>query len=261
MKQMACGLLLGLGLSTGFAGTMGDAALPTNFNGFYAGLGTGMLNLLTKNAFSTSSITSAPPATGKLSFTDSAVLFDGHLGYGQLFNQNTYLGAKTFVYYTPLQHIYTRSFTASTDSFLTNGNHVDTFTAKPIYNIDAILGFEVLPHVLPYLEAGVSFSNIKANYKSFRTQSNLASNNQFAYSNDMTSNSYKTGYNVGIGANYLVQKNWFLSSELIYNYLGTGAVNQSVNVPQVNAVQAFSNKTTNQAVSLLASISYLFPTA
>lgn len=261
MKQITCGLLLSLGCSTGFAGTMGNSGLPKDFNGFYAGLGTGMLNLLTKDAFSTSTNTGAPPVTGKLSFTDSSVLFDGHLGYGTLFNQNAYLGAKTFVYYTPLQHLYTRSFTASTGSVLTNGSHDDTFAVKPIYNIDAILGFEVLPHVLPYLEAGVSFSNVKANYKSFRTQSNLVTNNQVAYSNNMTSSNYTTGYNVGIGANYLVQKNWFLSSELIYNYLGTSAANQSVNVPLSNTVQGFSNKATNQAVSLLASISYLFPTA
>lgn len=261
MKQIVSGLLLSLGCSISFAGTMGNIGTPNNFNGFYAGLGTGMLNLLTKDSFASSTNTGAAPVTGNLSFTDSSVLFDGHLGYGKLFNQHTYLGAKTFAYYTPLQHIYTRSFTTTTGSVLTNGNHVDTFAVKPIYNIDAILGFEVLPHVLPYLEAGVSFSNVKANYKSFRTQSNLASNNQIAYSNDMTSNTYKTGYNVGIGANYLVQKNWFLSSELIYNYLGTGAANQSVNVPQSNTVQAFSNKATNQAVSLLASISYLFPSA
>ena len=102
--KMTLSILLSLGAYGAQAGTMGHVELKPNFGGFYTGLGTGMFNLITTDAYSATRNPAALPSIhGQRNFTDSAVLFDGHLGYGKMFNQNTYLGAKASVQYTPLK--------------------------------------------------------------------------------------------------------------------------------------------------------------
>ena len=130
---------------------------------------------------------------------------------------------------------------------------------KPIYNIDAILGYEVFPHLLPFVEAGVSFANVNSNNIKHNAVSNLASGTIMNYSTALNFGSYKTGYNVGLGSNYQLSRNWFLSSEIIYNYLGKNSASRTVNLPDLSGSEAISTSRTFQLVSLLASVSYLFP--
>lgn len=258
--KMFLGSLLCITACGSHAGAMGNANLESSFSGFYTGLGTGMLTLLTNDAYSvTRNPATRPPTNGRVNFTDSAVLFDGHVGYGKMFNQKTYLGAKASIQYTPLTHTVSGPFSTTSGPTLIVGNNTDVLSVKPIYNINAVLGYEALPSVLPFVEAGVTFGNVDINYQSTRTQSNLTTPSNIAYVLGLKSNKYLTGGNVGIGANYLLNKNWFLSSELIYSYLGKGTVNNSVLVPSTNPVlESHSRTKTNQAVALLASISHLF---
>jgi len=65
-------------------------------------------------------------------------------------------------------------------------------------------------------------------------------------------------YNVGLGLHYQLKKNWFLSSELIYHYLDQPPVQSSTVVNNVD-MPYFSKAKMNQNMSLLASISYSFP--
>lgn len=258
-KKAIAGFLLSVGLSGVQAGTMGNIEPAPDFSGFYAGLGTGMLTLLSSNDYSVGfSPAIRPPVSGHADFTDSAVLFDGHLGYGKMFNQRTYLGAKASVQYTPLKYTLDAPFSSVTGPLLRVGDAQDTFSLKPIYNINAVLGYKILPRLLPFVEAGVTFANVETRYITAITQSNLLTGVNTGYSSVLNSNKYTTGGNVGIGANYLVNKNWFLSSELIYSYLGRATVNSSVAIPSISSLEAHSRTKTNQAVSLLASISYLF---
>lgn len=259
MKQLTGGLLFGLAANVAFAGAMGDVAVANHFDGFYAGLGTGMLTLLTEDAY-TSTRSTGRVSSGQPSWSDAAVLFDGHIGYGRMVAPTTYLGAKGSVYYTLLQQKYTPSYSVPLSaSTLLNSSHTDTYSLKPIYSIDAVLGYEVMPNLMPFVEAGVSFANVKANYLTRRTVSDLAANTVSAYSNNMTSDTYRTGGNVGMGASYLVKSNWFLSAELLYHYLGQTNTSQTVVEPTTGTTVTFANQSTNQSVSLLASISYLFP--
>lgn len=193
-------------------------------------------------------------AHAKLS--DNTNLFDGHVGYGKYFNQNMYVGAKTSVYHTALDHALTAPFSATTSA-----THQNAYATEPVYNIDAVFGYETYPHLLPFLEAGVSIANLeRKGVMSTASNARLLAKNSL-YANLLNANQYTAGYNVGVGANYQLKKNWFLSSELIYNYLGKDAAGPA-KVPTSSVMTATDSKLkSNQAISLLASVSYLFPTS
>ena len=127
-------------------------------------------------------------------------------------------------------------------------------TVKPIYNIDAVLGYEIAPNILPFIEGGVSFSSVYTN--SFVTESHTmmpGATSSYVDRFQNNASGFKTGYNVGIGANYQPKKNWFLSSELVYHYLGKYS-NNYVNGPDID-----TRNRKYQLVSLFAGVSYLFP--
>lgn len=220
----------------------------TDFNGLYAKLNA---RTLPDPHLQWSSGTHA-------TLSDNTSLFDGHVGYGKYFNQNMYLGAKTSVYHTPLEHALAAPFSAIMSS---SSPHQKTYAAEPVYNIDAVFGYETYPHLLPFLEAGVSIANLeRAGDLSTTNNARLLAKNSL-YGNLLNANQYTTGYNVGVGANYQLKKNWFLSSELIYNYLGKDAAGPA-KVPTSSVMTATDSKSkSNQAISLLASVSYLFPTS
>lgn len=260
LKRKVLSAVLTMSVSCVFAGTMGAVESNPNFGGFYAGLGTGMMTLMSNLSYSVTRVpTLSPSYSGKASYTDTAVLFDGHLGYGQMFHEKAYLGAKASVFYTPLKHEQQGPYAAANGSLLTISNNMNTLTLKPFYNVDAVLGYEVLPHLLPFVEAGVTFANVNTRYRGARTQSNVSTGTTSYYSFALNSNKYTTGGNVGVGAKYLVNKNWFLSSELIYSYLGKDSVGTSIAVPATTTTDNHNRSRTNQAVSLLAGVSYLFP--
>lgn len=259
MRRQIFAIGLWSGFSSIFAGTMGQGVMPYDFSGYYGGLGTGFSTFFDSDKHSTV-LTSAPTATtAKSKSTQSAILFDGHLGYGRFIQQNTYLGAKGSVYYTPLESLAHSTKMIAGGDTLTSINNINYTTIKPVYNIDAIFGYEVYPHLLPFVEAGVSFANVSAKDTQKNIRTNLTTSTSYGYSALLTPSGYKTGYNVGLGTNYQLSKNWFLSSELIYNYLGKHTATDTVNVPVSVGTQTDTTNRTYQLVSLLASVSYLFP--
>jgi len=241
-----------------YAGTMGPVD-DLSFAGFYAGLGVGQTTIFSKDDFTVTVPGVGVVRSGANRDTDSAVLFSGQLGYGAMFAQSTYLGVKGSVFYTPLKDTDNYSYSSSgVPALLING--VDSFTrsVKPIYNVDLVLGYEIMPRVLPFVEGGVSFANVKHNFTALGTVSSLTPNIVSEYAGSNVLDTYKTGYNVGIGANYLPARNWVLSTELVYNHLGKRDITlTNVALPAGTSATHFRNES-NQAVSLLFSASYLF---
>lgn len=230
-----------------------------DLRGFYAGLGSGFTTFFNDDAHSITLTNPALYEPGHFKSTDSAVLFDGHLGFGQFIKKDTYLGAKTSVYYTPLEHLSSPQLVASANNITTTAKNTSQTTLKPIYNVNAILGYEIYPHLLPFVEGGVSFSNVKTSAQQTNTRTNLNSGSSYKYTLPLNSDGYKTGYNVGLGANYQMSKNWFLSSELIYNYLGKHSSSATITLPADAGTQNSANNRTFQMISMLASVSYLLP--
>ena len=244
--RMLLSMLFSLGLSSTFAGTMGSAEPPTDFSGLYLGLGTGYASFFAAD--------DQLGVNRQDRSTTGFVEFDGHVGYGQFIKEKTYLGAKGSVYYTPLEFLHDRPFLQDQGSGIKTGYLETKATVKPIFNLDAVLGYEIYPHLLPFVEAGVSFANVNTKAvvgESFVTIPGAASSSVTRFDNNASG--YKTGYNVGLGASYQAKQNWFLSTELVYNYLG-----QYSNHYQ-NGADVDTRVRTYQVVSLFASVSYLFP--
>lgn len=248
-------LFLGTNL---FAGSMGPI-VENNFSGFYAGLGTGFISLFTSDKFTVQRPGFGTIRSGEDKSTNTAVLFSGQVGYGAMFHQKTYLGGKASVYYSPLEDTKQIAYAAARGPFeLASGQDTVTRSLKPIYNIDAVLGYEFLPNLLPFVEAGVSFANIKHKFAFEGALTNLRNGIVSNYSGATTLDSYKTGFNVGLGANYLIYQNWMVSGELVYHDLGKPNLNFT-NVSALGEVATHDREELSQSVSLLASVSYLFP--
>src|SRR3990167_7589075 len=110
-RKLALSIFLSLGINAINAGTMGEMTPANTFGGLYIGLGTGMLTLISEQTYSTVRVPSIrPPSSGELDYTNSAVLFDGHVGYGAMITPQFYLGAKASIQYTPLEDIHEAPF-------------------------------------------------------------------------------------------------------------------------------------------------------
>jgi opacity protein-like surface antigen len=141
---------------------------------------------------------------------------------------------------------------------LASGQDSFTRSFKPIYNIDAVLGYEMFPGLMPFVEAGVSFANVKHDFVFEGAITSLNTNQVNNYTGLITLDTYKTGYNVGIGANYLTHANWILSGELVYHDLGKNNLTLT-NVATSDLISTHFRTERNRAVSLLANVSYLIP--
>ena len=110
------------------------------------------------------------------------------------------------------------------------------------------------------MEAGVSFANMRHVAKFNGIQYNIENDSTHDYSHSLTTDGYKTSYNVGIGSYFLVQKNWFFSTELVYNGMGTRTSSSTTVVPgnPTDTVNR-TTKSSYDAVSLFAGVSCLFP--
>ena len=251
-------ILLVLGCSNLFAGTIGVSAGSTyDFNGLYAGLGTGFTSLFTTDSFNTTRSNVSTLAGDTNRYTETAVLFTGNLGYGAMIDQKIYFGAKGSIYYTPLETLNETGFTTPEGTVLTVGNNSITSLVKPFYNIDAVLGYEFLPHFLPFVEAGVTFANANRNYIFKRTRTDVVSGSNVSYKSTVNLDNYETGYNVGIGFNYQVKKHWIFSTELVFNDLGKNAGAATVGIPGTAITEMQSRKMSTNAMALFASVSYL----
>ncbi|MBL7481186.1 outer membrane protein [Legionella bononiensis] len=250
---------LSLALSNVFAGTMGPINDTTGFGGFYAGLGTGFTTVISHDDYTITRPGFGTIRQGTHKVTNSAVLFSGQVGYGLMFNQNTYLGGKASIYYTPMENSYQISYSSARGpNQLATGQDSFLRSFKPIYNIDGVLGYEMFSHFMPFVEAGVSFANVKHQFVFEGAVTNLTTGVANNYVGLANLDSYKTGYNVGIGANYLATPNWILSGELVYHDFGKNNFNITNVISPTNLATHFRQES-NQAVSLLATVSYLIP--
>ncbi len=74
-----------------------------------------------------------------------------------------------------------------------------------------------------FVEGGVSFSDVKHYFDIKRTRTNITTLSNTEYTSSLNFDQYKTGYNVGIGANYLASTSCFFFSEVVYNNLEMSA--------------------------------------
>lgn len=170
----------------------------------------------------------------------------------------TYLGIKGSVYYTPLNNLTETGFSGPAGSILIVGNNSIRTQLQPIYNIDGVLGYEVWEHFLPYFEAGISFADIHNNYTFKRTRTNLATSSIVKYQYGPNINNYKTGFNVGVGANYQPHPHWIFGSELVYNYIGKTSGNDFISIPGTTDIETQYRNTQGNNVALFCTASYLF---
>jgi len=254
-KCIAASCMLALGMHGVYAG---DMAKPSyDFDGAYLGLGSGFMTLISQTARGN------VRGNGTKNFTDTAILFTGDIGYGRMVKEDFYLGLKGSVYYTPLNHLNEGSIASSGKSRLVVGDNEVTTSLQPIYNIDAVLGYEVLPHLLPFVEAGVSFSTVNTRYRLKRTETLVSTpTSTVQYGSVFTVGGNETSYNVGLGMNYQPHKNLFFSTELMYNDLGQRRGTTTMIVPPVAGADARTDSDTRTVTSkdvvLFGSVSYLF---
>lgn len=249
-----------LSTQIGFAGTMGDVK-ENAFNGAYIGLGTGVLTNLTTNTYTTTNYGTAPSISPSIHDSSSGVMFSGNIGYGKNVYENVYLGAKASILYTPINTIFGDSFSVTPSSNLVVGNNDISTSFKPIYNINAVIGYEIKPRVLPFVEGGVSFTGIDRRYVLSRTFTNLQTSSNVAYSNLFTLNKYTTGYNIGLGANYRPESNWMFSGELMYFGFGKISDTKSFSIPANNLIGTTLTNTkgvTLNTLAVFATVSYFF---
>ena len=259
-------IFLGSFLSNTFAGSMGAVESNADFSGLYAGLGTGFTNIMTKTSYSStySQYGGYFDESNHSKYNNTPVLFTGQIGYGKMLSQTMYLGAKGSIYYTPFEINTPRrngkNLSIPISNTLLNSNFTSKASIKPIYNVDIVLGYEVLPHLLPFIEAGFTFANVIQKFNSNRSFTNTVTGEAISYNHVLSLDKYATRYNVGIGANYLVRKNWFLFSELVYNDLGKNAASVQINIPfNGSLTEVYSRSEQNKIISLFAGVSYLFP--
>lgn len=244
-----------------FAGSMGEVK-ENAFNGAYVGLGTGVLTNFTTNTYTTTNYYGGASSIAP-SIHDSAsgVMFSGNLGYGKTIYENVYLGAKASILYTPINTTFGSGFSVVPSTNLVVANNDINTSYKPIYNINAVLGYEIRPRILPFVEGGVSFTGINRRYLLSRTFTNLESSSSVAYANMFTLNKYTTGYNVGLGANYRPQSNWMFSGELMYFGFGKISQTKSFAIPANNLIGTSVTNTkgvTLNTLAVFATVSYFF---
>ena len=146
-------VLLITGMHAAIAGGMDNTNNTYDLNGIYAGVGTGFLNFFYHDNHTISLTNPSIANTTIISASNTCILFEGHLGYGQFINPNTYLGAKGAVYYTPLAMLNQESSMLVSNNILTTNNNINQITITPIYNIDVVLGYELYSHILSFVEA------------------------------------------------------------------------------------------------------------
>lgn len=242
------------------AGSMGPETTPS-FDGAYIGVGTGVISLFNNDNFRTQRSNSTRIAgAGEVNrYTDTAIQFNGNLGYGKMMQQKAYLGAKAAIYYSPIQLAGETNYSIPLGTNVITGTNTIRTNLKPIYNIDGVLGYELFPHLMSFVEAGVSFSNVQRNYEFSRSYTNLTTPaDTFRYSYLLNLSAYKTSYNVGLGLNYLLHNNFFMSFEVLYNDLGKRTGESSTLMGDTGVSERQSRTVYSNAVSAFASASYLF---
>lgn len=242
------------------AGTLGAPQVP-DFNGVSLGLGTGFISIFNNDNFRTqrSNSTRVAGAAEVNRYTDTAVQFNANLGYGKMFKEKTYLGAKAAVYYSPFENAGETNYAVPLGSTVLIGTNTIRSSMKPMFNIDGVLGYALLPRMLSFVEAGVSFSNMRRDYEFTRVFADLPDpSNTFRYSYLLSLDAYKTSYNVGVGLSYLLQQHLFLSFEVLYNDLSKRTGGSSTFMGDTGISERQTRTVYTSAVSAFASASCLF---
>ncbi|MCR9191324.1 MAG: outer membrane beta-barrel protein [Gammaproteobacteria bacterium] len=239
-----------------FAGSMGPIESTYDFGGLYGGLGAGVISVYSAEQFAT---TRTRTASDVSRVTDTLVMFSGDVGYGRMIRQNTYLGIKGSIYYAPQETSTNNSFATPSSSTVTLGNNTFNSIYRPIYNIDAVIGYEFIPHLMPFFEAGVTFANINRSFLSKRTRTDLTTNSSVTYKYIINMDDYETSYNVGVGLNYQPHKNVILSTEFVYADLGSNNGAASAPIPGTSLTEYQTRKLNSNALAILATVSYLIP--
>jgi len=241
---------------------MGSSNTSYDFDGGYLGLGTGLISIFTKDTFSLTNYGNNGPSSGNLRNTYTGILFSGNIGYGEMIKKSVYLGAKASIVYTPLNGFYSSGFSLTPGTGLVVGDNQTETSFKPLYNIDAVLGYELYDHVLPYVEAGATWSGMKREYVLNRSITNLSNTDTVQYAALLSLNKYSAGYNVGMGINYQPHKNWFFSSELVYYGLGKLTASKNTAIPANNLIPnniVVNTKIVHYSnVAFIVGLSYLF---
>ncbi len=243
-----------------FAGTMGAVETPS-FDGLYLGLGTGFISIFNNDSFRTqrSNSTKVAGIPEVNRYTNTAVQFNANLGYGKMFKEKTYLGAKAAVYYSPFENAGETNYAVPLGTTALIGTNTIRSSLKPIFNIDGVLGYELFPRMLSFVEAGVSFSNMRRDYEFARLYAPLPNpDGMFRYSYLLSLDAYKTSYNVGVGLSYLMQQHFFLSLEVLYNDMNKRTGESSTLMSDTGVNERQTRKVYTSAVSAFASASLLF---
>lgn len=256
LKKIVCAVFSCTISSLTFSGSM-SSFNDYNIEGVYLGLGTGLINLYTNDNFiarkSNSSV--SVKETERASYT--SILFNGNIGYGKMYSDSYYFGAKASVFYTPFNYVENDSYVVPNGATTTFGENTYTTQIRPFYNIDAVLGYEFIPHFIPFVEGGLTFANVTKKYELSRTVSNYVTNSSTDYSFTVNANNYSTGYNVGIGLNYQARRHWIFAGELLYIDLGQNFGASGAQIPNTAVVDSQSRRLNSSAVALFATISYL----
>jgi outer membrane immunogenic protein len=239
-----------------FAGGMGGFH-DDSLEGVYVGVGTGLLNLSTDDNFiarkSNSSIN--VNETEKQAYT--SILFTGNVGYGRMYTDTIYIGAKANIIYSPFSFVENDSYTVPNGSSTIFGYNTYTTQIRPFYNLDAVLGYEFIPNFIPFVEGGLTFANVNKKYVLKRTVNDYLNNTSSQYGFTVNANNYSTGYNVGLGLNYHAQSHWIVSGELLYIDLGENFGTSGAQIPGTAIFDSQSRRLNSSAIALLATVSYL----
>jgi len=260
-KKKMTAVLLSLGSASALAGTMGAVEpVVNNFDGFYVGLGSGLSTLFEKHNYSSVESDGHNNFSSSSKDAASSTLFTGTLGYGKMFAEKTYLGAKFSTYYSPAERRYS---SAHSDIYRDHQNvYISHFSRSfmPTYNLDLMLGYEVIPNFLPFVEGGVSFSDFRVKTTHNVSRTALVGGSTISYSNNLSTGGYNTNWNVGIGGYYLVDKNWFFSTDLVYTDHGSHSASflETSHAAFDGNTETLSHSVSTSAVNLFFGVNYLF---
>lgn len=216
-------------------------ASPCSFSGLTLGVGVGATTFMTDISNDTSVGNAAlDPTKNIYDFGPMAELF---IGYGNVFDNNTYLGAElglnifgsteTSVSDTATNHVTTTAFevgniigTANYSNSLYTKTKVTRNAVEPVLDIKA--GYLVTPTALIFLRGGVAYNNLKIKTNSvYNVSGNTVPNPQSSAkaSSVTTSSSLFTSqtkstfaFRLGIGTEYMVTPNFGIGADYIYTF-------------------------------------------
>ncbi len=236
-----------------------ESALPltAEFNGVFFGANAGFINLIEKTTVSQTFSADNSFRSDERKFNASSGYFDGQLGYGRMISDEFYLAGKFAITYTPFEHQNQRSWSRGTAPLpVDTGNSNFTTDLRPIYSIDMELGYLFDPTWISYLVGGVNFANTKHTHTFNGTHTVGATLETASVTAD--TNTYKTGFNIGIGIKHLIAEHWLLAAEYEYIYLGKTSDTATISYPTSSHTVTEKAAYKSQAISGLASVSYLF---